>query len=124
MPTPQARIRNIALRQGAQVIKRHDGEPKPETPRDPNLKSWSVHLIGGKKMQSLGYVEAADEPAAIEQAVFLFSIDSERRKVYRSRRSMITFFQPPSFTDAFFDGQIKLVDIELAKLKDLLEKAC
>jgi hypothetical protein len=34
---------------------------------------------------------------------------------------MITFFQPPGFTDAFFDGQISLVDIELTKLKDLLE---
>ena len=36
---------------------------------------------------------------------------------------MITFFQPPSFTDAFFDEQIALVDIELAKLKALLETA-
>ena len=35
---------------------------------------------------------------------------------------MITLFQPPSFTDAFFDEQMKLVDIELAKLKELLEK--
>jgi len=34
---------------------------------------------------------------------------------------MITFFQPPGFTDTFFDEQIKLVDIELAKLKELLE---
>jgi hypothetical protein len=36
---------------------------------------------------------------------------------------MITFFQPPEFTDDFFDEQIKLVDIELAKLKELLEAA-
>lgn len=36
---------------------------------------------------------------------------------------MITFFQPPGFTDAFFDKQIKLVDTELAKLKELLEAA-
>jgi hypothetical protein len=36
---------------------------------------------------------------------------------------MITFFQPPGFTDTFFDEQIKLVDIELAKLKELLEAA-
>jgi hypothetical protein len=42
-------LRNIQLRQGAQIIKRHDGEPRPEPPRDPNLKSWSAHLIGGKK---------------------------------------------------------------------------
>jgi hypothetical protein len=34
---------------------------------------------------------------------------------------MITFFQPPGFTDAFFDEQIALVDVELAKLKELLE---
>jgi Polyketide cyclase / dehydrase and lipid transport len=36
---------------------------------------------------------------------------------------MITFFQPPGFTDDFFDEQIKLVDIELTKLKELLEAA-
>jgi hypothetical protein len=34
---------------------------------------------------------------------------------------MITFFQPPGFTDAFFDEQIALVDVELAKLRELLE---
>jgi hypothetical protein len=73
-------LRNIQLRQGAQIIKRHDGEPKPEPPRDPNLKSWSAHLIGGKKMQHLGYVEAVSEAAAIEAAVALFGLNDERRK--------------------------------------------
>ncbi|ARF81787.1 hypothetical protein ACIG0C_20820 [Kitasatospora aureofaciens] len=34
---------------------------------------------------------------------------------------MITFFQPPTFTDAFFDEQIALVDTELATLKRILE---
>lgn len=34
---------------------------------------------------------------------------------------MITFFQPPSFADDFFDQQINIVDIELAKLKEILE---
>jgi hypothetical protein len=34
---------------------------------------------------------------------------------------MITFFQPPGFSDGFFDEQIKLVDIELTKLKEILE---
>ncbi|GAA0664810.1 polyketide cyclase [Kitasatospora atroaurantiaca] len=34
---------------------------------------------------------------------------------------MITFFQPPSFSDAFFDEQTALVDIELATLKQVLE---
>jgi hypothetical protein len=36
---------------------------------------------------------------------------------------MMTFFQPPVFTDAFFEEQIKLIDIEFAKLKEILELA-
>jgi uncharacterized protein YndB with AHSA1/START domain len=36
---------------------------------------------------------------------------------------MITFFQPPTFTDAFFDEQVLLVDKELAKLKEIMEHA-
>jgi hypothetical protein len=39
-----------------------------------------VHLIGGKKMQTLGWIEAVDEPAAIERAVALFSLDDARRR--------------------------------------------
>lgn len=35
---------------------------------------------------------------------------------------MITFFQPPKFTDEFFDQQMGLIDEELAKLKEILEK--
>jgi hypothetical protein len=73
-------LRNIQLRQGAQIIKRHDGEPRPEPPPDPNLKSWSAHLIGGKKLQLLGFVEAVSEPAAIEAAVALFSLDDQKRR--------------------------------------------
>ncbi|WP_410575701.1 hypothetical protein [Amycolatopsis sp. cmx-4-61] len=34
---------------------------------------------------------------------------------------MMTFFQPPAFTDAFFDEQIALLDTELATLKRILE---
>jgi hypothetical protein len=73
-------LRNIQLRQGAQTIKRHDGEPRPEPPRDPNLKSWSAHLIVGKKMLRLGLVEAITEAAAIEAAVVLFSLDDQKRR--------------------------------------------
>jgi hypothetical protein len=73
-------LRNVQLRQGAHIIKRHDGEPKPEPPKDPNLKSWSAHLIGGKKMQLLGFVEAVSEPAAIETAVALFKLDDQKRR--------------------------------------------
>jgi hypothetical protein len=35
---------------------------------DPNLKSWSVHVIGGKKLAHLGDVHAADEASAIKAA--------------------------------------------------------
>ncbi|MFF2194580.1 hypothetical protein [Streptomyces sp. NPDC058157] len=34
---------------------------------------------------------------------------------------MITFFQPPTFTDAYFDEQTALVDTELTTLKGILE---
>jgi hypothetical protein len=74
--------RNVYLRHGARIIERHDGEPPPPplVHRDPNLKSWSAHLIGGRKMQLLGYIEAVSEATAIERAVVLFGIDGERRK--------------------------------------------
>jgi hypothetical protein len=49
--------RNILLQPSARVIKNHGGEPKPETATDPNLKNWSVHLIGGRKVQHLGFVQ-------------------------------------------------------------------
>jgi hypothetical protein len=68
----------VRLCQGEQIIKRHDGEPKP--PKDPNLKKWSAHLIGGKKMQLLGFVEAVSEPAAIESAVASFGLDEQKRR--------------------------------------------
>jgi hypothetical protein len=73
--------RNIQLRHGARIIERHDGEPPPPPiePRDPNLRSWSVHLIGGKKMTLLGVIEAVDELAAIERAVVLFGLDDAKR---------------------------------------------
>jgi hypothetical protein len=73
--------RNIQLRHGARIIERHHGEPPPAPiePRDPDLRSWSVHLIGGKKLTNLGWVEAVDEPAAIERAVVLFSLDDAKR---------------------------------------------
>jgi hypothetical protein len=45
--------RDLALRQGARVIKRHDGDPKPVPPPDPNLKSWSAYPISGKRMTRL-----------------------------------------------------------------------
>jgi len=49
--------RNIALRHGARIIEQHLGEPPPLIERDPNLKIWSVHLIGAKKMQQLGSID-------------------------------------------------------------------
>ena len=49
-------------------------------PKDPNLKKWSAHLIGGKKVQLLGFVEAVSEPAAIESAVASFRLDDQKRR--------------------------------------------
>ncbi len=72
--------RNIAMRHGERIIEQHVGEPRPEPPRNPNLKSWSAHLIGGKKMQLLGFVEAVSEPAAVEAAVAVFSLDDQKRR--------------------------------------------
>jgi hypothetical protein len=72
-------LRNIQLRQGACIIKRHDGEPTPEPPKAPSLNSWSAHLIGGKKMQLLGTLEAVSEAAAIEAAVALFGLNDQKR---------------------------------------------
>ena len=39
----------------------------------------------------------------------------------RGAEFMMTFFKPPAFSDQFFAQQIDLVDIELAKLKEILE---
>jgi hypothetical protein len=72
--------RNVYLRQGASIIKQNLGEPQPELPPDPNARSWSAHLIGGKKLTFLGFVGDVDEPTAIEQAVVVFSLEDERRK--------------------------------------------
>jgi len=72
--------RNIALRHGARIIRRNDGEPKPEPRRDPKARSWSVHFIGGKRMERLGTVEAVDETTAIDTAAALFGLDKLRRK--------------------------------------------
>jgi hypothetical protein len=41
----------------------------------------------------------------------------------RGTEFIMTFFQPAAFTDAFFDQQIKLIDVELAELKQILEQA-
>jgi hypothetical protein len=72
---------NIQLRQGAYVVKHHDGEPTPEPPEpvDPNLRTWSVSLIG-KKLEHCGFVQAANEAAAIEVAVVKFGLDQHKRK--------------------------------------------
>jgi hypothetical protein len=58
----------VYLRQGARIIKPNLGEPQPAAPVDPNLKSWSVHVIGGKKLAHLGDVHAVDEASAIKAA--------------------------------------------------------
>jgi hypothetical protein len=75
--------RNINLLDGASVIKRHDGESKPEpspAPSDPNMRSWSVSLIGGRKMQHCGTIFAISEEAAIEAAAVKFGLDEQKRR--------------------------------------------
>jgi hypothetical protein len=49
-------------------------------PRDPNARSWSVHFIGGKRMERLGTMEAVDGAWAIDAATALFGLDNLRRK--------------------------------------------
>jgi hypothetical protein len=43
--------------------------------REPNLKRWSAHLIGGKKMQ-----RGRERAAAVERAIVLYALDNKRRK--------------------------------------------
>jgi len=63
------------------ILRRHDGEPRPEPPPDPIWRRWSAHLIGGKKMALLGFIEAVTEAAAIETAVALFERSRTERVV-------------------------------------------
>jgi hypothetical protein len=73
--------RNIDLLDGASVIKRHEGAPKPEPPpSNPNMRSWSVSLIGGRKMQHCGTIFAISEEAAIEAAAVKFGLDEQKRR--------------------------------------------
>lgn len=58
--------RNVTLRHGARTIKRYDGELRPA--RDLHAHRWSVHFIGGKRMERLGIVAAVDEAGAVEAA--------------------------------------------------------
>jgi hypothetical protein len=45
----------------------------------------------------------------------------ESSQTARARNFMMTFFQPATFSDSFFDEQIKLIDIKLTRLKQTLE---
>lgn len=71
--------RNLEHRDGHRLVRRHEGEPKPAAPKDPNLRSWSAHLIG-RKLQLLGFVEAASQSAAVEVAVATFGLDDGKRR--------------------------------------------
>jgi hypothetical protein len=73
--------RNIQLRQGERIIKRHGApKPAPSAPADPNLKIWSVYLIRGRKMEHLGFVQATDAESAVIVAGERFKVPPEKRK--------------------------------------------
>jgi hypothetical protein len=74
--------RKVYLRQGARTIKQNLGELAPLIAPlpDPNLRSWSVHLIRGRRLELLGYIDAADEAAATGKAIDLFSLTEAQRK--------------------------------------------
>jgi hypothetical protein len=113
--------RNIALRQGAQIIQRHDGEPKPEPPikaRDPNLRSWSAHLIAGKKMQFLGNLEVATEPAAIETAGAPFSRARNSPTLIRLVHRPL---QGATSLGAEFPGVDRVIGVRVRRLEALLD---
>jgi hypothetical protein len=40
-------------------------------------RPWSIHLIGGRRMQHLGSIEAG----AVERAVVLFGLDDAKRSL-------------------------------------------
>jgi hypothetical protein len=75
-------LRNVYLRQGARTLKQNLGEPAPliVPPPDPDLRSWSVHLIRGRRLELLGYIDAVDEAAATGKAIDLFSLTEAQRK--------------------------------------------
>jgi hypothetical protein len=82
--------RDIQLRRGERVIKRHNGEPKP-VPVPPNLKNWRFHLIRGTQMEWLGSVDASDETSATQRAIEMFALTDEhpRRLAINLRRGQL-----------------------------------
>jgi hypothetical protein len=68
---------NLQLRKKAQIMKRHDGVPKPppepEAP-DPDLLDWDVNVIRGAKNDFKGTVMAKDHKTAIEVAIKHFQL--------------------------------------------------
>jgi hypothetical protein len=81
--------RNVQLRQGARIIKRHGDEPKPEpSALDPRLSDWNASLIRGAKLAFKGTIMARDEASAIKQAIAQFNLtaDQARRLVVSLRR--------------------------------------
>jgi hypothetical protein len=67
-------LRNIFLRQGARIVRRHDGQPKQMEPTDPNLLDWDVNLIRGSKNDFKGIVMARDEEQAKKVAIEQFKL--------------------------------------------------
>lgn len=81
---------NLQLRRRAQIIKRHDGKPKPEPDMpDMSLPDWDIGVIRGSRTAFLGIVIAArDEEDARRRAIEQFKLNPEqiKRLVIRQRR--------------------------------------
>jgi hypothetical protein len=102
---PQSAIVNVKA-----VNPRDDGWWDMTTPAGPA----KLRICAMKEYGILDHdFEAPDASWSVPARVILNGTGSE---------FMITFYQPPHFTDVFFDEQVSLVDKELAKLKENLEQ--
>jgi len=86
---------NLQLRKKAQIMKRHDGAPKPEpqpSAPDLNLLDWDVNLIIGAANKFQGTVMARDHQSALDAAIERF-----RLKDWQIKRLMVTVRTRPVY---------------------------
>lgn len=82
--------RNIDLRHGARVIRRHQpNPPSPIEPIDFSQPLWRVIILRGSKGDDRGTVRAKDEAAAREAAIKRFKLNEFEQKRLAVRRQPI-----------------------------------